>query len=95
MGVFQENKFLNFRRPQQPNQPNVGGPGQMTGQISGSGHLTNVNGQPPNQINPNAPVFQPTADEFIPRPHVQQSQSFNSGFQPTQSQVRITKITKP
>lgn len=75
---------MNFshQRPQQPNQQNVGGPGQ----IPGPAHITNVNGQPPNQINPNAPVFHPTADEFAPRPHVNQSPTFNPAFQSQQSQ---------
>lgn len=81
MGVFTENNLV-FRRPQQPNQQNVGGPGQ----IPGPAHITNVNGQPPNQINPNAPVFHPTADEFAPRPHVNQSPTFNPAFQSQQSQ---------
>ena len=84
MGVFTENNLV-FRRPQQPNQPNVGGPGQ----IPGSGHITNVNGQPPNQINPNAPVFHPTGDEYSPRPHVNPSSTFNPGFNPAQQQSQV------
>ena len=88
MGAFTENNLV-FRRPQQPNQPNVGGPGQ----IPGSGHITNVNGQPPNQINPNAPVFHPTGDEYSPRPHVNPSSTFNPAFQAQQqSQVRNDDI---